>query len=378
MDGDPIASRPRPDRVSRLFPAVRLLRSAGIALEARKLILAALGLVVSGAGWYGLDRLFGPRGEAVAPFAPASMIEAVPRPLDATGGLPAAAAEPFLVLVSPFVRVFSTGQGLPAFARAVLAATWGVLVWGLLGGAIARIAAVQQATGERIGIATALRFAASRAVGLIGAPLCPLIGLGFFAALCAPIGLLYLIPGEVGATIAGALAFLPLMAGLVMALILAGMAAGWPLMIATVAVEGEDAFDALSRSYSYVYQRPALYAFYALISWLIGAVGLVAVRLFAALVVHMARWGLSFGGPDDRIAAFFRGGAKLGEAPLAAHGFWIYVVRLLAHGWIYSYFFTAATMIYLLLRRDVDGASFDDLGGTGAEDEPFAPEPEAS
>ena len=44
-----------------------------------------------------------------------------------------------------------------------------------------------------------------------------------------------------------------------------GLAAGWPLMWPTISSEGTDAFDALSRSYAYVYQRPLAYLLYAVI-----------------------------------------------------------------------------------------------------------------
>ena len=361
-------------RTDRLGPFLKLFPAVGIALEARKLILAALGLLLSWAGWSAIGRLF--PGEQESPFE-FSPITRADLPIDLTiRHALASVTEPFLVLVDPFTRVFATGQGASAFVHAILCAIWGVIVWGLAGGAIARIAAVQHATGEKIGIRTALRFSGSHAIGLIGAPLCPMIGIGFFAALCAPVGLLYLIPGEIGVALAGVFAALPLLAGVVMSLLLVGLAVGWPLMIATVAVEAEDAFDALSRSYSYVYQRPAKYAGFVLVSWVAGALGLIIVWIFAALVIQMAQWGLSFGGPDGRIADLFAGGARSGDPAKTVHGFWIYMVRLFAHGWIYSYFFTSAAMIFVLLRRDVDGAPYSDLGGTEAENQPFVPEPE--
>ncbi|MDB5349168.1 MAG: hypothetical protein JWN86_415 [Planctomycetota bacterium] len=373
MDGHP--SQARPTRLSRRFPPVRLLRGVGIALDARKMILAAVGLALLGAGWELLNWLFNRNGTLVVGVDPEGVSDRMLGLPLSPESLAWAVAEPFRVLTAPFVGAFSTAPGVRSFVHAILAAVWAVAVWGILGGAIARIAAVQQATGDRIGIVRAVRFALSRALGLVGAPLAPMIGIGFFAALCAPIGLLYRIPGPIGATVAGALAVLPLLAGLMMSLLLVGVAAGWPLMIATVAVEAEDAFDALSRAYSYVYSRPSRYAAYVLISWAAGVIGLLVVMFFAWLVVHLAQWGLSFGGPSNRIGGLFFGGPKIdGSTPARVHAAWLTVVRLLTHGWIYSYFFTSATLIFVLLRHEVDGAAFHDLGGTGAEDLPFAPE----
>jgi hypothetical protein len=73
----------------------------------------------------------------------------------------------------------------------------------------------------------------------------------------------------------------------------------------------------------------------------------------------MAHWALSFGAPDDVLAALYQGGAAGGVrvAPVArgAHTFWLSVVELVAQAWVYSYFWTSAAIIYLVLRRDVDG-----------------------
>ncbi len=63
---------------------------------------------------------------------------------------------------------------------------------------------------------------------------------------------------------------MPLAAGLVMTFLLLGLAAGWPLMIASAAVEGEDSFDAMSRTYAYVRQRPWHYVAYAAITLIVG------------------------------------------------------------------------------------------------------------
>jgi hypothetical protein len=243
-------------------------------------------------------------------------------------------------------------------AHSLLSALWGVLVWGVFGGAIARIAVVQVARAERVGIGEALRFAGQKWLPLVGTPLSPLLGIMFFTALCAGFGLLYRLPGSLGAILAGTFAIFPLLAGLVMSIVLISLALGWPLMAATIAAEGEDGFDALSRSFAYVNQRPLRYAAYIALVWALGILGLVVVDLFARTTVHMAQWALSFGAPDDLLAALYQGrtdGVRAAPAGGAAHSFWLSVVELVAHSWIYSYFWTAATIIYLVLRQDVDG-----------------------
>ncbi len=128
----------------------------------------------------------------------------------------------------------------------VLAILWAMAVWALFGGAISRVAAVQLAADERIGWVAALRFAASKWLSYFAAPLLPLLGVVLVAIPLAVLGLL--VRWNFGVLLAGVLWPLALLGGLVMALLLLGLAFGWPLMWATISTEGTDSFDALSRS----------------------------------------------------------------------------------------------------------------------------------
>ena len=80
-----------------------------------------------------------------------------------------------------------------------------------------------------------------------------------------------------------------------MALLLLGLIFGWPLMWATISTEGTDSFDALSRTYAYVFQRPLRYLFYAVVAALLGWLGWLLVENFAAAVVWLALWAASWG-----------------------------------------------------------------------------------
>jgi hypothetical protein len=145
----------------------------------------------------------------------------------------------------------------------------------------------------------------------------------------------------------------------VLALIVVGLAAGWPLMVGSVAAEADDGYDAMSRAYAYVHQRPWHYLGYVAVAALAGAAGLWFVHLFARLVLYLTAWSLSFGAPESVAEALFLGldarDTGLPPAALTLHGFWVSAVLLLARGWAFSYFWTVAAAVYLLLRRDVDG-----------------------
>jgi hypothetical protein len=168
---------------------------------------------------------------------------------------------------------------------------------------------------------------------------------------------------------------LMLLGGLMMTYLLVWLAFGWPLMWATISTENEDSFDALSRSQQYIFQRPLHYLFYVLVAVLIGWLGWVVVSNFAAGVVGLTAWAADWGadssrwiaGPDTGRRSFdfvTSENAELGAAGRLGAGlllFWCGCVKMLAVGFLYSYFWTASTCIYLLLRRDADATEIDEV-----------------
>lgn len=358
--------------LGRLFPWTRLFRAVGIATDSKKLILAVLGLVVLNLGWDALNRAF-PRSNTITPpvWRPARPADPIlpNQPVPDLASAPWLLTEPIRFVVGPFVAVFSTENDGWAFLHALLAACWAAAVWGIIGGAICRIAMLQLGPGTRTSLGDALRFSSRKLIPLVVAPLSPLLGVAIFTALAAVFGLLYLIPGRLGPVLAGLFLFLPLFAGLIMTLILVGLAAGWPLMHASVAAEAEDGFDALSRSYAYVHQRPGRYLAYLSICWLMGILGLVFVKVFAMIVVHMTEWSLSFSSaPRPLVGALF--GTVSGPVdPTAAsfHAWWLFLVQLLIQGWAFSYFWSSSSLIYLLLRKDVDGTAYHEVAPNAVE-----------
>ena len=90
--------------------------------------------------------------------------------------------------------------------------------------------------------------------------------------------------------IAGLLWPIVLVVGLIMAVVLVGLV-GWPLMYATISAEGSDSFDAISRSYSYVYQAPWHYLWYAWWPSAYGAVLVFFVGFMGSLIVYLGQMG---------------------------------------------------------------------------------------
>jgi hypothetical protein len=196
-----------------------------------------------------------------------------------------------------------------------------------------------------------------------------------------------------------------------MAVVLVGLI-GWPLMNPTIAAEGSDNFDALSRSYSYVYQAIWHYLWYWLVAIVYGAALIFFVGFMGSLVVYMGKWGLSqapglqstnpksdrdpaylfvyaptsFGWRDllikDNPHAVARPVVSSSGVPTVRYEFsdeyvasitwynrvaagfvmlWVSLFFLLIVGFGYSFFWTAATIIYFLVRKYVDDTELDEV-----------------
>jgi len=265
-----------------------------------------------------------------------------------------------------------------------------LFIWSLFGGAVCRVAALHATRDERIGFGEALSFARGRLLNFAFAPLMPAlvivaIGVGLFLA-----GLVGLIP-YLGEVLVGIFFFLALLAGFALAFVIIGAVGGFALTFPTVAVEGSDAFDAFSRTYSYVYAKPWRTAFYMLVSIAYGAICLFFVKFFVRLMLCSAHlflglsmnWGNAFGAKGEpaklpKLDAIWHAPTLTGEGSFwgsfdevkLAHMSWF--AQLLVRGWVYvvwslvaafaiSFFYSASTVIYLLLRREVDLTDVEDV-----------------
>jgi hypothetical protein len=363
-----------------IFPWLGLGRAFRVAISLRVLVFGAVGFFLTLEGWWALAKVLPPHhqpppspyaeiGDSSWPKPGQQVLQTLPptppgAPQAGLGVVIQPAAVPLLGawmhLTRPAWIILRDGyRAPPAVAYCVLALLWATAVWALFGGAISRVAAVQLAADERIGWMAALRFACRKWLSYFAAPLLPLLGVILAAIPLAVLGLL--MHFNVGVLLAGVLWPLALLGGLVMALLLLGLAFGWPLMWATISTEGTDSFDALSRSYAYVFQRPLRYLFYVLVAAVLGWLGWLLVETFAGAVVALSYWAAGWGaGP--RIGAMGMSGlGRIFDVGSGLIGFWTSCVAALALGYFYGYFWIAASAIYLLLRRDVDATETDEV-----------------
>jgi len=259
----------------------------------------------------------------------------------------------------------------------------GLALASLFGGALCRMAALDAARDEKLGLREAWRFACGKFLSFATAPLIPLAGIVLTAVFMFLGGLLAGIP--VVDVIAGVIWPLALIGGLVIAMLAVGLAGGGSLMFPTIAVEGSDSFDALSRSYSYLFARPWRTGFYALVALIYGTFCYLFVRFFVYVLLKATHLAVGLGMFRDRPAAG-EGVEKLDAiwaSPTfeslmpdwsllsVAHGtdwlagvligVWVAIAASLVCAFLISFYFNGCTIAYLLLRREVDATDMDDV-----------------
>ncbi|MFH1023946.1 MAG: hypothetical protein V1809_11235 [Planctomycetota bacterium] len=260
---------------------------------------------------------------------------------------------------------------------------WAWFVWAYFGGAICRIAALEFSQEDRIELKKALAYAGKHYRSFLWPPLAvAFIALAFFFGILAIgwIGRIWF----VGKVVAGVLFPLALAAGLVIAVLIVGGVAGFPLMAPAVAVEGTDSFDAVSRAFNYFYNRPWRLLFSYVLAGIYGIVSVATVAIFATMAGSIAYAGLKagMGGTAGILRDYVAGGVVLADLPsfsTQVAAVLVYAAVFLLKGAVCSYgvayFFVAATLVYFSLRESVDGMSPDEIY---EEKEVAATEPPAS
>lgn len=307
--------------------------------------------------------------------------------------------EPLLKFLTPVYYLFDSRAGFWTYLYLLLLTAWLLAVWGFFGGVITRMAVMQLTGKEGGGIREAFGFVKDRYLSYLLSPMVPLILIGIMVFCCILFGILHWIP-LIGELVDGFFWFLPLLAGLVMTLLLLGMV-GYPMMYPTLSAEGSDTFDAMSRSYNYVFESPWYYVWYSIVAVCYGAVLTFFVLTVGSSAAYLSKWGVSkwptFGAnrspeflfiyspqslgwrelmlqgspgaidsynePIDPVAAknFMDSYSWYNHMGAAMSSFWITLVFMLVIGFSYSYFWTAATQVYLLMRKRVDETDHDEV-----------------
>lgn len=373
------------------FPSLRLLSAFRMALQPAKIVLALILLLLVYGGGAALDLMWGIQpaktgvsGDPYRVFATvlhgelsafSDLIRAAAR-LDfgvgaVAGGAVAGGSAGVLGALHRMV------VGVPGWAWTnhpgffVLLSGWGLGLSMIVGGGIARLAACEACHNHPQSLPEAARFVRPRALWLLLAPVIPLAVVGVVWLILAAIGMVFFsVPGL--NLVGGLLYGLLLLGGLAAAALLVFTGLGAGLLPASVAVEGTDAFDAVSRVFTFLICRTLRFFGLSAVMLVYGALTtvLVGVVVFAAMWFTRGAVGAWTSGLADAVpgGAFGRlPGAAIdveagGTAQASAWmvGVW---ARLAFGAWVayaVSYFFTSQVWVYLLLRREVDGTAIEE------------------
>ncbi|MBI1346437.1 hypothetical protein GC163_09110 [bacterium] len=326
----------------RTFPWLRLGRAIGCALSPTQLVLAVAGVLVMTL----LQDLLIARV-----IFETNTLDGIWYEVTSALETETATAEPahFSPPLGHVAGAFQEGLSPhPGRWKLAIIAVSAFTLWTILGVAIARSTAVQFCRDTGPSFRSCLQWSLSRIVNSLTAIVTPLCGTLVLGIAILVITLPGILPGlgtmwlHLAAPVLTLLAF-------VGGAILAMLPFLWPLMVAAVAVDGSDSFDAFSRSFSLVTSR-----FWSAVG-LIG-LGVLTTRVLSWLLNHV----------DSSVAVMVNQfalivlGAKGDWMLMSAISWWLDIFK---QGILASYFWSVATIIYLLLRHMVDGTPLDNLAG---------------
>ena len=285
-------------------------------------------------------------------------------------------------LISPRLGLCSS---LSALASSMKSVEWGeylvlivlvlglMMIWSVFAGAITRLTALELGRGEKTGLKDSISFVMRKFWSYFWSPLTPILGVLFFIACNVAGGLLGKI--EFAGEIAVAVGFpLAILSGFLIVFLGIVGVIGFILMFPAISSEGSDAFDAISRAYSYVLSRP-LHFLSLFITLIVCGVILTFVAGYGACLVMKTSYftvGLGMGGKLNEIRVFIAGLSGGSDTitslnpmsmRIAALFFMLYIVliKIIVGSIIIAFTGSASTIAYLIMRKDVDGTEMDDI-----------------
>ncbi len=404
-----------------LVEATRVFRGFSMALDAKKLAFAFAGVVIWAVGSMVMNVLW--KQPWILILAAGAVAVLVVLFFFARGDKETPSRQ-FVVTVIGLILAIVIITGLliwtiryreMALIYPLFQCMWALLVASFFGTAITRVAAMNVATEDTIGPRETMRFAVRKFSTAIWTLLVPLLALLVYGFVLAVLSLLGRVPGfgHVWYGIMGVAYIVPLLGGLFFAAVMLVYVPSLLLFQPAISAEGNDSFDAVSRSYSYVFSKPWRLAFYAVVAIFYTRI----ILLVAALLVIWAGkitndfmavgigplmldnrtaldlsavmsepagfgwvWAVFYWTPAIDAVRHFTGGNVYNSFRAAGHfGGWVIILwqhLLLAAylGFAASLLYSVMTQVYFLMRKAVDGTPFDEVYIETPEEEAFAAE----
>lgn len=328
--------------IIRQFPALRLLEAARVAVAPVSLMIGSLAAIIlrlliwivdraipieipAGAGSLFTDT--GPIAFGTGENNPWRLFDVVVRPWSSA--------------VRPVVAVLVTSPSWNGWGLGLAQLLVAIGLWSIVGTTLCRRSALLMTKGDESSVQRAGRYSLRRWTASAMGPLTPLFSAGLLAVIVAGFGLIGRLP-FVGWLWLVLMSPVILMLSFGAAFLLITTAFAWPLMVASVATDDCDSFGGLSRAYSGLTGRP-WQAFGFICAGLIAGFLLMSfVGLFGVVTYWCATSSAAIGAGTEQIQGSL-------AMPVA------FLTQLIAEGVGISYFWSAATMISLLLREEIDG-----------------------
>jgi hypothetical protein len=324
-----------------------LSKSVSIGWRASHLIVSAVAIWMTGIGWWIGDRLFAPETTIQSPFKFFAV-----RSTEAKDSLLESTFRPFVELLGSLDGMLT----LRGAAYLIFGFLWTVGLWSFVGGMLSRRSLMEYGLKTSVGWGPTFRLVCQRWASMVWAitmPFLAILGLILVPLVIGALGRL----GNIGLSISTMLLIPAVFLSIGIGWCVAIPAFGFSLSVCAIVGEKKaDAFDGLSRSAAYVFQRPMTVLLVLVVATGLGWLGstiLDGVLAFGEAVVWKA-FQLGSGMSQDQLLD----GTGLSRrfSKIASN-----IVPSLQLAFGYSFFWSASAAAYLTLRYEIDHSEFDDL-----------------
>ncbi len=337
----------------RSLPWWRLLSQAiCISWRASHLVLAALAIACTTLGWGIGEKVFAP--ENVAALWPTSISSDAPR-LTQVRTFPERLQH--WTDSAPGLGMTSESITLRRSAYWMFGILWTIGVWSFAGGLLARRSLMEMGVRTSVGWGPSCSLVCQRWLSMvwgISMPLAAMAGLAMIPLLFGVIAR----AGFAGQVIALLLMIPASLLAIGIGWCVSISAFGFPLSICAVMAEkNADAFDGVSRSAAYIFQRPMTLLVVLAIGFCLAWLGDFVVQTVLSYGEHFvwAAFSIGFGASIQNQLRDDQGllGGLLGISQS--------IVPALRTAFLFSFFWSAAAAAYLTLRWEIDHTDFDEL-----------------
>ena len=253
-----------------------------------------------------------------------------------------------------------------------------VIVLGIGGGTLSRLCACEIATNQRIRLNDGVDFALSSWRPLIVSLVLPLlIAVILYLALMAGGWLLTLPVLDV---LGGLLYPIALLLGFGITFLLIGYAFGFSLLVPAVACEKCDAADAQQRAYHYFLTKPLHLIGYGFVALIGLAVGFIIVSNVGEMLLNITSAAVGMWSDNPAFTASQSASEAIADSwhsefASSMVSFWRAIVGYLVAGYVFANFYSASTIVYMLMRRACDKQELTEVWQQGHIPSSAVPEP---